>query len=292
MPKRSDQLVELYVHFVAKRSPEAQQSCRAMDVRNTRRLKRMAQQGIVTVGDLVAALPRLSRAHQELSFWLINIFKIRQAVPPLLKLLPKPSIRLSCAWVLSAFNADPKVLGAFLAIGERELRSPSPDRRWLEAVINGISFSDDRRATAILVEIFERTDLAGWLRGEAGNKLGCAAYLTDRRSRLYRRCRDAALRGLNEDDINVQFWSMYVIAELVPGSRPRRSQTLGGLETAFPHLRHIAATDHRIAPGFWWPMSAEAEDVIHVLETGGWPSVDAGDRWHGRGERGVLTREY
>ncbi len=291
MPKRSDQLVELYERLVANRSPESQRSCKAMDAKNARQLARMARQGVVTVDDLVNALPRLSPTPRDLGIWMINVLKMRQAVPVLLKLLLKPSTRLSCACALNTFHDDPRVIEPLLGIGERELRSPVPDRRWLEAVMYGITGVDDQRATAILVEIFERTDLAGWLRGDAGDKLGCDRYVTDRRTKFFRRCRDAALRGLNEDDIDVQFWSMYVIWQLAADHKERRIQTLNGLEVALPDLRRIAAKDHRLAPGFWWPMSAEAEDVIYALETGRSPEVDAGERWLGSKERGVCNRD-
>ena len=145
---------------------------------------------------------------------------------------------------------------------------------------------------SVLVEIFERTDLPGWLRGDAGDKLGCGhSKVTDRRTTLFRRCRDAALCGLKEDDIDVQFWSMYVIWQLVGDHKERRTPGFAGLDAALPDLRRIAAEDHRLAPGFWWPMSGEAEDVLHVFEHGQSPEVDAGERWTDTSKRGVWNRD-
>jgi hypothetical protein len=49
--------------------------------------------------------------------------------------------------------------------------------------------------------------------------------------------------------------------------------------------------DHRLAPGIWWPLSAEAEDVIHCIETGQWLTPDAAERWPADGERGDFERD-
>jgi hypothetical protein len=291
MPKRSDVLAKLHARFVARRSKDAPKHCREMDRRHARQIERMAQQGIITVGDLIDALPRLSRSRQQMSIWLISVLKIQQAIPVLFDLLAVRSLRWECAHTLGGLTDRPKVIEKFLEIGDSELRSPTPDRHWLEAVILGLQYFENPRAGELLVEIFERTDLPGWLRGDAGDKLGLCAVVCDRRTKLFRRCRDAAIRGLTEDDIDVQFWSMYVIWQLADDYKLRRVQTLNGLEAALPDLRRIAATDHRLAPGYWWPMSGEAEDVIHVLETGHSPEVTADERWTDTSKRGVWNRE-
>jgi hypothetical protein len=46
-----------------------------------------------------------------------------------------------------------------------------------------------------------------------------------------------------------------------------------------PRLREIAANDHKLAPGFWWPMSAEAEDADYAIENGARPENDVAERW-------------
>ena len=45
---------------------------------------------------------------------------------------------------------------------------------------------------------------------------------------------------------------------------------------ALPRLRKFAEHENRLAPGFWWPMSAEAEDVICCIKDGQWSNPDAG----------------
>jgi hypothetical protein len=170
-----------------------------------------------------------------------------------------------------------------LETGWRELQSASPDPLWLEATILALGYEVDPQATELLVSIFERPDLPGSIRGDAGDKLGVCSF--DRRTRLYRRCRDAALRGLSEGSIDVQFWSMYVIGSLCSVFGSRRSVDRA-LQSALPALRQFARHDHRRSPGFWWPMSAEAEDVIECIERGTWPSPDAAERWHGTSARG------
>ena len=291
MPKRSDVLAELHARFVARRSKDAPKHCHAMDRRHARQIERMAQHGVTTVGDLIDALPRLSRSRQQLSIWLMSVLKIQQAIPVLFDLLAVRSLRCECAHTLGGLTDRPKVIERFLEIGDRELRSPTPDWHWLEAVIHGLQYSANPRADELLVEIFERTDLPGWLRGDAGDKLGCFSVGSDRRTKLFRRCRDAAIRGLTEDNIDVQFWSMYVLWQLAIDYKDRSSPQRSGLEKALPALRRIAANDHRLAPGFWWTMAGEAEDAIYALEHGRSPEVTADERWTDTSQRGVWNRE-
>jgi hypothetical protein len=76
---------------------------------------------------------------------------------------------------------------------------------------------------------------------------------------------------------------MYVIGSLcsVFGARRTIDRTL---RSALPALRRIARHDHRLSPGFWWPMSAEAEDVIECIEQGVWPEPDAATSWQGKSD--------
>ena len=129
--------------------------------------------------------------------------------------------------------------------------------------------------------------MASWRRADA---LGCCSALHDRRTCVFRRAWTTAQRGIHDTDIEVQFWSMYVIMVLAQnGSMPTRSNALFAI--ALPRLRQIAATDHRLAPGYWWPMSAEAEDAIDVIETGHGRDDDAGERWQRNKERGPMNRD-
>ena len=197
--------------------------------------------------------------------------------------LEEKSVRLKCADILGQF-CPAKATRFFHKIAQRELESNRPDSSWLNAAIHATGYSDLGQATELLVSIFERGDLPGTIRGDAGDKLGCCEF--DRRTRLYRRCRDAVIRGLSEDSIHIQFWSMYVIASLcnVAGSR----QTIDrAFRSALPRLREIAKHDHRLAPGYWWPMSAEAEDAISCMQNGIFPEVDAAERWRDNSTRGV-----
>jgi len=205
--------------------------------------------------------------------------------------LADPMARVGYADVLSRLNTKGRATAYFLEAGRRELASPEPDRDWLWAVILGLGEMGDRRSAGLLVEIFERRDLPGWVRGEAGDKVGWCSRVRDRRTKLYRRCRAAALRGLDEDSIDVQFWSMYVIgtlATVIHADGPTRSREF---HAALPKLRLIAKHDHRLAPGYWWPMSAEAVDVIGCINTGQWPARDAGERFKNHGIRGDWCRE-
>jgi hypothetical protein len=129
------------------------------------------------------------------------------------------------------------------------------------------------------------------VRGEAGDKVAWNNLVSDRRSTLYRRCRDAAIRGVTEDSIDVQFWSMYVIGALATNIRSDGRLRAREFHAALPKLRQIAKHDHRLAPGYWWPMSAEASDVIVCIKTGSWPSADAGERFDWSGPRGEYPRD-
>jgi hypothetical protein len=257
-----------------------------------RQLDRLKKYRIITVADLLERLPRLSPGLKYFGIELILLLDIQQAIPVLLDLMSDRAVRLMCASTLSFIAPGQRnVTRFFLEIGHRELASPAPDPNWLEAVAYGLANTDDRHAVELLVTIFERTDLPGALRGEAADKLGCADLICDRRTTLFRRCRDAAIRGLEEDSIYVQFGSMYLIGSLCSrGYRPQRPQPTG-CESALPRLRKIAAGDHRLAPGFWWRMSAEAEDVIYCIKKGHWPKRDAADRSTATTDRGEWPRD-
>jgi hypothetical protein len=205
--------------------------------------------------------------------------------------LADPSIRAQSADSLSRLKPQGRATAYFLEVGRRELASPKPDRSWLEAVILGIAGTSDRRAAELLVEIFERPDLPGWVRGDAGDNLGICDLVRDRRTTLYRRCRSAALRGLADESIDVCFWSMYVIGSLATdyGHNPRARAC--DFHAALPKLRRIAKRDRRLAPGYWWPMCGEASDVIHCIVKGRWPDPDAAERFPSRGLRGPSPRD-
>ncbi|HEV3021318.1 MAG TPA: hypothetical protein VGX76_02580, partial [Pirellulales bacterium] len=101
------------------------------------------------------------------------------------------------------------------------------------------------------------------------------------------------LKLLSDNAVRAECADVYVIGSLCCGSVAQRSprSSLSGLEASLRKLREIAANDHRLAPGCWWPMSAEAEDVIHCIETGQWLSPDAAERWPADGERGEWERD-
>jgi hypothetical protein len=285
--KLTSELAALLSHRSGKQ-PNAESSLNSVANRKrARQLDRLKKHRVVTVADLLERLPRLSPGLKYFGVELIQLLEIQQAVPVLLDLMSDRAVRLMCASTLSFMKSGQrKATRFFLEIGRRELASRTPDRDWLEAVCHGLAHSDDRHAVELLVTIFERTDLPGQLRGEAADKLGCCAFVCDRRTELFRRCRDAAIRGLEEDSIYVQFGSMYLIGSLCSrGYRPQRPQPTG-CESALPKLRKIAAGDHRLAPGFWWRMSAEAEDVIYCIKKGHWPKRDAADRSTATTERG------
>jgi hypothetical protein len=258
----------------------------------SRNLARLKATGITTAAHLVQRLLALSPSLKGFGIELVDLCGIHRACPVLIELISDARFRLQCADVLSRLNSRGKATEFFLKTARRELESDKPDKSWLEAVILGVRDLDDPRAEELLVEIFERPGLPGWLRGDAGDKLGFCAQVLDRWTVLYRRCRAAARRGLDDDSIDVQFWSMYVIGSLV-SNRPSATRHGSDREwqSVLPKLRRIAKRDHRFAPGYWWPMSVEAADVIACIETGGWPNPDAAERFPYSGKRGPSRRE-
>jgi hypothetical protein len=255
-----------------------------------RQLARLRSRGITTVPRLLRRFRTLSpRLRLNVARDVIGLYEIHQAWPLLMEQLADPLVRVGYADLLSRLNTKGRATTYFLEAGRRELDSPEPDRDWLWAVILGLGGTCDRRAAELLVEIFERSDLPGWVRGEAGDKLGWRKPVLDRRTKLYRRCRAAALRGLDEDSIDVQFWSMYVIGTLASGSACD-GRNRHDFDEAIPKLRLIAKHDQRLAPGYWWPMSAEAVDVIACVETGQWPDPEAAERCPYHGARGESPR--
>jgi hypothetical protein len=280
---RTTDLATLYARFVDGQSEEWRARCAVVCRERSRKLSRLHKQDVRSVADLLSQLPRLPPSLKYFGVELTWLLKIRRAVPVLIDIMQDQKsnrgLRISCALALYYLEPGKEVTQLFVRIGNRELGSSHPDHDWLEAIIHGLGAPDDPQAVKVLVAIFERVDLRGSLRGDAADKLGCVGLVKDRRTALFRRCRDAALRGLNEPSIDVQFWSMYLIGSLCSDYRPRRRSSLTGFESALPRLRQIAATDHRLAPGYWWPMSGEAEDIIGCIETGSWPQPDAADRW-------------
>lgn len=273
-------LSQRYSRFLAEHRKKS--ACQPASVdRHRRTVADLKRRGITRVGDLAARFIDLPKGRKASAIDLITSLEIRQAIPVLLASLDDRDVRISCADAVARLGGGAKGTQLFLKIGRRELASSQPDAAWLRAAILGLGLTHTPPVSEILLSIFERTDLPGELRGEAGDKLGCHGSFVDRRTGFYRRFRDAVLRGLDDNSIDVQFWSMYLIASLcnVAGSRRSVDKAFRG---ALPRLKDIASNDHRLAPGFWWSMSAEAEDAIGCIQTGRWPEPDAADRWQRR----------
>ena len=293
--KRADKrLAELYTAFVAKRSEESRLSCADFDRRNGRCVARLAARGVTTMDELIAALTELPPKLKHFGIWWLHVTKSRRAESVLLRMIhDDPPFRLACASALASLGGR-RSIREFIQIGKTQLASRSPDRKWLEAVIRGLKLSriESLEGEDILLMIYERTDLSGWVRGDAGDALGCCSQLCDRRTRFFRRAWTTALNGLDDADIEVQFWSMYVLMQLAQNYSSNPKLANASFAVALPRLRQIAKTDHRLAPGYWWPMSAEAEDAIKAITTGCNGPNDASERWSGNtAERGPMIRE-
>ena len=290
------ELARLYSRFLDRQSAEWRDRLPILCRARARFVERLKKRGICSTADLTAQLSRLSPSQKFSGIDLICILKIRRAIPVLLELMLEKKcdrgLIFACADAIGRLGAGRRATQAFVEIGKRELESTDPDRHWLEVVILGLGRPDDPPAVEILVRIFERTDLPGWVRGDAADKLGGVGLIGDRRTTWFQRCRATAIRGLTDDSIEVQFGSMYLISQLASSytSRNRRKDTDKGLESTLPRLRQIAATDHRLAPRHWWPMSGEAEDTIGSI-TGNYPELDAGERWQPSNGCGESNRD-
>jgi hypothetical protein len=253
----------------------------------------LRKNGVLTVADLIEKLPRLPNRLKQSAIHFARQLHLHQALPALLKMVETGRdhyLRILCADALAVLKPEKKVREFFHGIAERELASDNPDPDWLEVVLFGLVIAQNRQSAALLLSIFERSDLPGWLRGDAGDKIGLGQAVRDRRTRLFSRCTDAALRGLDDESIDVKFWSMYIFMQIAPANGIKHSgKDRRAFSTALKKLRKIAANDHRLAPGFWWPMSAEAEDAIASIE-GRSSEFDAGERWKNK-VRGKMNRD-
>lgn len=281
-------LLQLHDAFVANRSEDSRRSCTKMDRAHAANVRALAERGIIIMPELVDALPHLPSALRDFGIWWISVNRFRDAEKVLLRLLhDDDKRRLACAAALSSIGGK-KSEREFIRIAKFQLATESPDCEWLDAVIQGLRFPNSPEAEEVLLSIFASKALPGWLRGNAGDAMSGCSQLNDRRTNFYRRALSSAADGLLDDDIDLQFWSMFVIASLAQNDSSNSKRSNHGFASILPRLREIAATDHRLAPGFWWPMSAEAEDAICVIAAGSWPELDAGDRWRGNSVRGTL----
>ena len=284
MSPSTSKLKDGYQAFLAQRKSPG---CADFVGENARAISRLSARGVTTTAELIDALPTLPPKLQSFGIWWLGLTKPPGTVRALLQLLRAvPAVRLTCAHSLGMMGSQ-LAIREFLRISAAQLSSPKPDPKWLDAAIQVLKWTDNPAAVDALVTIFERTDLPGWLRGDAGDALGCASQLHDRRTRVFRRAWAAARLGLHDSDIEVVFWSMYVISQLAQNYSEHGRRDNRRFESVLPRLRDIADTDQRLAPGFWWPMSAEAEDTIFVIETGNGPQIDAAERWQGNTVRGA-----
>ncbi|MES2790289.1 MAG: HEAT repeat domain-containing protein [Planctomycetota bacterium] len=290
MPKKTPTLMDLYRALIAVTPTiTGQLSDGPFDRENARFISKLTARGITTLAELLEALPTLPPKLKQFGVLWLHWTRAPGTESVFLRLLhDDPAVRLTCAHALGML-AKPRTIRKFVQIGTAQLSSPEPDVMWLDAVIQGLKFTNTPEAADVILTIYERTDLPGWLRGDAGDALGFNSKLRDRRTRFFRRAWKTALSGLDDVDIEVQFWSMYVMAQLATNGRQRSNECF---EPALARLREIAATDQRFAPGFWWPMCDEAKDAIEVIETGTGPQIDAAERWQGHTERGPCSKRY
>jgi hypothetical protein len=291
MKQHDKTLSEQYRDFVDRRTDEARLSCLAFDRKNRRHISTLACRNISTTSQLIAALPELPANLKDFALWWFMVTRERRAETTLLAMLKSDNDRrLMCAAALSSIGGS-RSRREFVRIGQRELAAANPDRHLLDVVIQGLKMciGETAEIDELLLTIYERVDLPGWLRGDAGDALGCCSRIMDRRTTDFRRAWTTARNGLFDNDIEVKFWSMYVVMQLANTFDSRRSNAI--FADALPQLRKIAKTDHRLAPGFWWPMSAEAEDAMYVIKHGQGRDNDAGMRWLGNTERGPMIRD-
>lgn len=255
-----------------------------------RQLTKLERTGVRTFGELLSSLPTLTPQSIDWAIRILQHLKVKQAAPVLWQLMARPKLRLQCAHALGGFAVKRFEL-KFAKIGRQELQKPYPDIKQLEAVVAGLRFADTPEATDVMVSIFERSDIPGWLRGEVGDAIPSIGDVGNRRSKSFKRVVEAAISGLDDPDINMQFWSMYALASLACHYKRNAKPSHNAIfQPALPKLRLIAANDSRLAPGYWWPMSAEADDAIGCIATGNWPQPDAGERWPSTGPRGEWRR--
>ncbi len=176
--KKSTDLAVLYSQFVERQPAEWQSRFQGVTRHRARMVARLLKHGVVKVSDLLRRLSQLPDTSRLFGINTISLFRIRQGIPVLLELLldRHRGLRIACADALSRLKPRRNVTRVFVEIGNRELKSSNPDRHWIETVIYGVGSPDDAEAVELLITIFDREDLPGWVRGDAADKLGWAAW--------------------------------------------------------------------------------------------------------------------
>jgi HEAT repeat protein len=132
-----------------------------------------------------------------------------------------------------------------------------PDVTMREAAAYGLRELDRRgidrhRVIEPLTEVVENKHEESGVRGTATESIGTVLRFPDRRRKAYRQAVSTLVEALRDESPEVRFWACYSLGEM-------------RVSAAIDELRHVAATDTAMYPG-WWLVRDEAADAIaHIL---------------------------
>lgn len=139
---------------------------------SARHISRLSARGVTTTRALIVALPQLPPKLREFGIWWISALKIRSAESVFLPLLYNRSKDRVAGAAASASIGGKRAVREFVRIGQTQLALQLPDFEWLNVIVHGLRYPEGPEAEEIILAIFEREDLPGWLRGNAGHAIG------------------------------------------------------------------------------------------------------------------------
>ncbi len=205
--------------------------------------------------DVVRILPTLSGDQLYAAIEVVGVLELRRAGPILVPFMESHDTHL--LWCAQRALSDMASRRTYRPLAR--IAATHPDVETQYQACYAISWTHDRAAAPILLELYCRSDLPPRVRGQAAEGLANTLGYTDRRRRIFRQSAAALIQGLRDDSAEVRFWSAFALGQM-------------HARQASPELARVVAEDTAFCPG-WWYVHEEASDALGHIR-----GVDVPDR--------------